>query len=151
VRFGQDDSAYDNWLDFSRPSVYGLTQRIKRDPASGLNMKALDQISLKTNDRRAIEKAVRVLQSQFPVERVVLYGSKATGTDDAESDIDLLVLTTRDLDWRERSRIVDALFDVQLELGVVISPLVISSREWSRGRYTVLPIHDEIERYGVAA
>ena len=114
-------------------------------------MKALDQISLKTNDRRAIEKAVRVLQSQFPVERVVLYGSKATGTDDAESDIDLLVLTTRDLDWRERSRIVDALFDVQLELGVVISPLVISSREWSRGRYTVLPIHDEIERYGVAA
>jgi predicted nucleotidyltransferase len=114
-------------------------------------MKGLDQIPLKPNDRRAIESAVRVLRGQFPVEQVVLYGSKATGTDDAESDIDLLVLTSRQLNWRERSQIVDALFDLQLELGVVISPLIISSHEWSQGRYTVLSIHDEIERYGIAA
>lgn len=114
-------------------------------------MKGLDQIPLKPNDRRAIEAAVRVLRDQFPVEQVVLYGSKATGTDDAESDIDLLVLTSRELNWRERSRIVDALFDLQLELGVVISPLVISSHEWSQGRFAALPIHDEIERYGIAA
>ncbi len=114
-------------------------------------MKGLDQIPLKPNDRRAIEVAVRVLLSQFPVEQVILYGSKATGTDDAESDIDLLVLTTRNLNWRERNSITDALFDVQLELGVVISPLVVSSHEWSQGCYAVLPIHDEIERYGIAA
>jgi predicted nucleotidyltransferase len=114
-------------------------------------MKPLAQVSLKPNDRQAIEAAAQVLYNQFPVEQVILYGSKATGTDDAESDIDLLVLTSRDLTWRERDQIIDALFDLQLELKVVLSPLIVSTHEWSQGRYTVLPIHDEIERYGIAA
>ncbi len=114
-------------------------------------MKTLTDISLKANDRKAIEVAKDLLVKKYPVELIVLYGSKARGTDDAESDIDLLVLTTRELTWRERNAITDALYDIQLAHSVVISTLVVSQREWSEGRYSVLPIHDEIERYGVAA
>jgi hypothetical protein len=61
------------------------------------------------------------------------------------------VLTSKELTWQERSAITDALFDVQLAHNVVITPLVVSDREWSQGRYAVLPIHDEVERHGVAA
>jgi len=114
-------------------------------------MRSLDQIQLKDNDRKAIEAAVRLLRERFPVEQIILYGSKATGTDDEESDIDLLVLSSRELTWEERNAITDALFDIQLDQGVVISTLVVSSQEWSKGRYAVLPIHDEVEHYGVAA
>ena len=114
-------------------------------------MKTLAQLSLKANDRKAIEAAKDLLVQRYPVELIVLYGSKARGTDDAESDIDLLVLTTRELTWRERNAITDALYDIQLAHGVVISTLVVSQHEWSEGHYSVLPIHDEIERYGVAA
>ncbi len=113
-------------------------------------MKTLRSIALKPNDRRAIEAAVQLLRAQFPVERIVLYGSKATGTDVAESDIDLLLLTSRELTWRERDAITDSLFDVELTHGVVISTLVTSRDEWTGGRYRVLPIHDEVERDGVA-
>ncbi len=114
-------------------------------------MKTIAQLSLKANDRKAIEAAKDLLVRKYPVELIVLYGSKARGTDDAESDIDLLVLTTRELTWRERHAIMDALYDIQLSHGVVISTLVVPTREWSEGRYSVLPIHDEIEHYGVAA
>ncbi len=114
-------------------------------------MKTIAQLSLKANDRKAIEAAKKLLAQKYPVELIVLYGSKATGTDDAESDIDLLVLTKRELAWRERQAITDALYDIQLAYSVVISTLVVSKHEWSEGRYSVLPIHDEIERYGVAA
>jgi len=114
-------------------------------------MKTLAHISLKANDRKAIEAAKDLLVQKYPVELIVLYGSKARGTDDAESDIDLLVLTKRELTWRERNTITDTLYDIQLAHGVVISTLVVPTREWSEGRYSVLPIHDEIERYGVAA
>ena len=114
-------------------------------------MKTISHITLKANDRKAIETAKDLLVQKYPVELIVLYGSKARGTDDAESDIDLLVLTTRELTWRERNAITDALYDIQLAQDVVISTLVVSKREWSEGRYSVLPIHDEIERYGVAA
>ncbi len=114
-------------------------------------MRTLEQVELKPSDRQAIIEAIRLLKQHYPVERVILYGSKARGTDDPESDIDLLVLTSRELTWNERNAITDKLYDVQLRYGVVISTLVVSAREWSEGRYAVLPIHDEVERYGVAA
>ena|SRR3990172_12507456 len=114
-------------------------------------MKTLAYITLRDNDRKAIEAAVKVLGQKFPVVQIVLYGSKARGTDDPESDIDLLVLTSRELTWQERDAVTDALFDVELDYNVVISTIVVSDREWSAGRYAVLPIHDEIERDGVAA
>lgn len=115
------------------------------------HMKTLAHISLKSNDRKAIEAAKNLLVQKYPVELIILYGSKARGTDDAESDIDLLVLTTRELTWRERNAITDTLYDIQLAHGVVISTLVVANREWLEGRYSILPIHDEIERYSVAA
>ncbi|HUO85496.1 MAG TPA: nucleotidyltransferase domain-containing protein [Thermoanaerobaculia bacterium] len=82
---------------------------------------------------------------------MVLYGSKARGTDDSESDIDLLLITTVPVSWRERRSITDSLFDLQIEREVVISPLVISRDEWLNGVYQVLPIRREIDRDGVAA
>ncbi len=114
-------------------------------------MKTVDDIDLLPHDRRAIESAVHLLRKQFPIDKVILYGSKATGKDTDESDIDLLLLTSRELTWRERDAITDALFDTQLTHNVVISTLVIPTQEWGAGRYTVLSIHDEIERDGVAA
>ncbi len=114
-------------------------------------MRTIDHVTLKGRDRAAIAAAVELLRRTFPVDRVILYGSKATGKDDIESDIDLLVLTSKSLSWRERNAMTDALFDIQLDHGVVISTLVISSAQWDAGRYSVLPIHAEVERYGVAA
>ncbi|MHB8536044.1 MAG: nucleotidyltransferase domain-containing protein [Sulfuricaulis sp.] len=90
-------------------------------------MKTLAQLTLKANDRKAIEAAKDLLVQKYPVELIVLYGSKARGTDDAESDIDLLVLTTRELTWRERNTITDILYDIQLAHGVVISTFECSS------------------------
>lgn len=87
----------------------------------------------RTSDREAIQTAGGLLRRYFPVERILLFGSKATGRDDRESDIDLLVLTSRPLSWRERHAITNALFDVEMEFQVVISTLVVC------------------ERYGVAA
>lgn len=53
-------------------------------------MQTMADLPLKERDRQAIEAAVALLQSQFPVAQVILYGSKVSGQDTAESDIDLL-------------------------------------------------------------
>ncbi len=112
-------------------------------------MSGIDRATLKLNDRAAIAEAVAMLRSRFAAESVTLYGSKANGTDDAESDIDLLVLTSRVLGWRERADLSDAMFDIGLAHGVVISPLVVPAIEWERGRFSVLPIHGVIAESGV--
>jgi len=114
-------------------------------------MKTISDITLQSKDREAIAATTALLKERFPVVRVILFGSKAIGRDDAESDIDLLVLTARKLEWRERDAITDALFDVEMAHDVVISTLVLPIEEWEHGPYSVLPIRDEVDREGVAA
>jgi predicted nucleotidyltransferase len=114
-------------------------------------MKHLIESPLNEDDRRAVEAAAEILRQDWPVERIVLFGSKARGEDGAESDIDLLVLTRRRLTWEERGRAVDSLFDLQLERRVVISLLMTSAEEWEQGAYRVMPIRGEIERDGIPA
>ncbi|MBI3371494.1 MAG: nucleotidyltransferase domain-containing protein [Betaproteobacteria bacterium] len=112
-------------------------------------MNGIGELTLKARDRAAIAEAVAVLRSRFAAESVTLYGSKANGTDDAESDIDLLVLTSRVLGWRERTQLTEALFEISLAHGVIISPLIVPALEWKEGRISVLPIHDVIASSGV--
>ena len=114
-------------------------------------MRTLQDIRLKENDRRAIERAVAILRNRFPVERVILFGSKARGDDDNESDIDLLVLTTRPITHADEDRMTEFLFQLQLDLGVMITPLVIAADEWEHGVYQAAPVRWEVERDGVAA
>ena len=114
-------------------------------------MRTLERLRLSRNDETAIKAARQVLFTGFPVERVILFGSKARGTGDAESDIDLLVLTSRELTWREREAVVGALYEIQLRYDVLLSPLVVHTAEWEAGMYSVLPLHREIERDGIAA
>jgi len=113
-------------------------------------MRTLKDISLEEKDRQAVERAAAILRERFPVEQVVLFGSKARGDADSESDIDLLVLTSRPMSHAEKDSITDAIFDVQLELDVTISTLIVSTEEWEHGLCQVLPIKYEVDRDGVA-
>jgi uncharacterized protein len=112
-------------------------------------MRTIEQAGLDSREHAAISAAARLLRERFAALEVVLFGSRARGEGDAESDLDLLVVTARPLDWRERQALVDALFDIELEHDVVLSPLVVARDAWQRGPYTVLPIRWEIERDGV--
>jgi predicted nucleotidyltransferase len=111
-------------------------------------MKAVTDLRLRSKDRAAIEAAVRVLRERFPVERIILFGSKARGDDDPESDIDLLALTSRPLSHPEKSDIIDALYPLELEHEVTISALIIR-QEWQSGLTSFLPIHREVEEQGI--
>ena len=107
------------------------------------------QIKSRQNEQKAIQLASEMLRDKFPVRKVILFGSKARGDDDEESDIDLLLLTDRPISWEERKALIDALFDIELAYDVVISPLISTSADWLEGTFSVMPIHDEIAREGI--
>jgi len=112
-------------------------------------LRNLDDLTLSGNEREAIEEATRILKERFPVRDVILFGSKVRGESSKDSDIDLLLLTTQPIHWKERHTIVDALFEVEMRYDVVINIVVNTVRDWHEGMCTVLPIHEEINREGV--
>lgn len=112
-------------------------------------MRNLDDLTLSRDEREAIEEATRILKERFPVRDVILFGSKVRGESSKDSDIDLLLLTTQPIHWKERHAIVDALFEVEMRYDVVINIVVNTVRDWHEGMCTVLPIHEEINREGV--
>lgn len=114
-------------------------------------MRSLDKAELAQRDRDAIEVAAKMLKGRFPVERVVLFGSKARGDDEEDSDIDLLLITHRPLHWRERKAIIEALFDIEMAYDVIISILVATTSDWENGILTACPIYEEIVQDGLLA
>ena len=111
-------------------------------------MRALHEVDLLPADCAAIREAARALRQHFPVTRIVLFGSKATGDDDPESDIDILVLTSCPADTKLSDRISDQLFEIDLAYDVVLSELVVSEAEWERGLIASMPIHREVRDKG---
>ena len=114
----------------------------------GVIMKSFESTSLMKNESEAIEAAIRMLKSEFSVSKVILFGSKARGDHDEHSDIDLLVVASKLLHWKEEKAIIGALFDIGMEYDVIFSPLFTSIDEWENGIFTEFPVYQEISRDG---
>jgi len=112
-------------------------------------MKTLDQIHLPAHERAAIEEAAALLRQKFPIKQIILFGSKARGDSDEESDIDLLLLTARDLTEAERDSVLPVLSPIQNKYQLFFGTIKLSEEEWYNGIYQVLPLRTEVERDGV--
>jgi uncharacterized protein len=111
-------------------------------------LRSLDKAPVGEREREAIEAAARILKEKFAVENVILFGSQARGEADAYSDIDLLLISGRELHWKEEKKIVDALFEIGMEHDVIFSLLFTSSEEWEKGIFRAFPIYEEIKAEG---
>ena len=105
---------------------------------------------LTPNERAALAEFVQRLRTKFgdQVLLVRLFGSKARGDFDEESDIDVLVVVTNG-DWRFGDEVAVEACDPMLTYNVVISPLILSEDyyRWMRG--TSAPFYREVEKDGV--
>ena len=98
---------------------------------------------------QALNRIKRKVMDRFPVVDFVLYGSAARGEADAESDLDLLIVTSKPLTRFKRHEITDIVFEVNLEFDTNYSTLVVDQESWETGIISVLPLRDEILRDGI--
>ncbi len=99
--------------------------------------------------RRALAGLRRKLRDVDWIESILLYGSAARGEADEESDIDLLVLTSRQLSRTERHQITDLVCEINLANGTNFSTLVVDRLSWDNGLFSVLPIRQRINEEGI--
>ena len=86
----------------------------------------------------------------FPEARTILYGSQARNTARLDSDIDLLILLPDTFQGTEfvqrRNEIMDHLYDIEIDEGVEISPMVLIKKVWED---RVSPFSVAVNREGI--
>jgi predicted nucleotidyltransferase len=99
--------------------------------------------------RQDIMKMVKQAVTQYqPDATVILFGSYARGDQRKDSDVDLLVLLNKDVvDMTDTQSIEAPLYDVELQTGIIISPLVYSKKEWADHKVT--PYYENVNREGI--
>ena len=106
---------------------------------------------LTANERAAISEYAEQIRNRYPerVLSVTLFGSKARGDADTESDIDLLVLVDEESN-SFRSELWRIASDVSLEHNVVLSVRVYARVRWAESRRMRLPFYRAIVADGIA-
>ena len=97
-----------------------------------------------------IPKAVKeAVQRIDPTATVILYGSRARGDAQPDSDWDFMVVHDAAWDRESESRINSALLDIEIDTGAVIVALDRTRSEWDSSIYQVMPFHNNVVREGM--
>ena len=82
--------------------------------------------------RPEIVKEIRAtIYKSAPTATAILYGSEARGDASPESDIDVLILLDGDKrDIKREDEISGALYEIELNYGVIISPMIMLKKQW---------------------
>jgi predicted nucleotidyltransferase len=70
-----------------------------------------------------------------PGAEVIVFGSVARGEETPDSDIDVLILLDKDVSYlslADTKDITAALFDIEIETGIPISPVIRTRKQWER-------------------
>ncbi|MEA3444185.1 MAG: nucleotidyltransferase domain-containing protein [Bacteroidota bacterium] len=85
-----------------------------------------------------------IVKKNAPSAKVYLYGSRVRGTSHEDSDWDILILLTREKITNDvEEKITDPLYDLEFEVGEVISPMIYTEKEWS-AKYSVTPFYHNV-------
>jgi len=80
---------------------------------------------------------------------VIYYGSGARGEDKTSSDIDILILVNSDkISYADEKKIKYPLYDIEFESGKIISPVVLSKKQWE-GRHSATPFYANVKKDGI--
>jgi predicted nucleotidyltransferase len=80
---------------------------------------------------------------------VILYGSRARGNADKNSDYDILIIVNGQVNMALKKKILSNIYPLELETGAVLTLIVYSKQQWYSPLYRAMPFHKNVERDGV--
>jgi predicted nucleotidyltransferase len=96
-----------------------------------------------------LQMIIQAVNKTAPDSEVYLYGSQARGTAKNLSDWDLLILLNKsNIPFDFETKFMDEFYELELETGEVISPLIYSKEDW-RSNHSITPLYENIKKEGV--
>jgi predicted nucleotidyltransferase len=98
---------------------------------------------------KILSRILGVVDKTAPGAEVYLYGSRARGNAKRLSDWDILILlNSRNVSFDLEKKFMDEFYELELETGEIISPLVYTRNDWNERR-SITPLYENIKREGV--
>lgn len=96
-----------------------------------------------------ISKIKNSVKSKIPDATIILYGSRARGSYNSGSDFDILILLNKEkITPEDEKSIKYPLYDIEFDTGKMISPLVLSKKDWEM-RHKITPFYDNVIKDGI--
>ena len=101
------------------------------------------------SNQQLLNQIKYLVTTQDPTAVLILYGSFARGDNTDGSDIDLLILLDKDIiTINDEKRMKYPLYDLEFDTGQIISPLVLSKKDWEH-RHKITPFYENVSREGI--
>lgn len=98
------------------------------------------------NQEGVLKRIKKIVLDREPTAKVYLYGSRARGVIRPDSDWDLLILLKQDkITVDLEKKVTYPLYDLEFEIGEIISPAVYSEKEWNT-KHKITPFYSNVMR-----
>lgn len=96
-----------------------------------------------------LKKIKEAVNNTVPQSEIYLYGSRARGHVHKLSDWDILILLNMPkVSFELEKQFIDVLYEIEIETGEIISPLVYSKKEWTQ-KHSFTPLYENINKDGI--
>jgi len=96
-------------------------------------------------------KSLLVTKLGKDIRDVILYGSQIKGTNDQESDYDVLIVLNRKYNWVQRRIIRDLCYEISLKYDIIIDSKIISLEELENSPTGNHPLYLDALNQGIYA
>jgi predicted nucleotidyltransferase len=107
------------------------------------------QQQLLNKEKKALLKLKKELSLKYNLYWLKLFGSKARGDFDKESDIDVVIVLDN-VTWEIEKQVYELCFYLGLEYDVLISPIIYSIQEINDKLTKATPLFMTVEKEGIA-
>ncbi|HEX9899941.1 MAG TPA: nucleotidyltransferase domain-containing protein [Candidatus Methylomirabilis sp.] len=113
-------------------------------------MKTIDNaFAIQAKDKEILSELGRIVRGVLPGATIYLFGSAAKGVRQADSDLDVLIITNTHLSRQDQAALTEAIYELELARGAVISTLFYSREEWDAPLTRATPFHTRVEAEAV--
>ena len=104
---------------------------------------------MSAKDRVILERLKAKVGERLPLSRVVLFGSRARGDSEPDSDMDVLVVLDGPVSREFEEYVRFCAWELSYENGVVIFPLAVSRTEWEEGLMSASSLALAVRKEGI--